>query len=257
MKYSEWSELFGQYRWYHEDGSARALLPLDYEWQRIYDNITRDTDIHFHLWEIPCDVEYFTSQFYSAVPTAWLKFKSTVELFLGTLDGTTIDPLMFEAGYTRTTDHTLTNDNQYNDNEKVSSSATGQSTQSAYEDTANILQRGIMYNQGVQAIDFNNQNIGQLGNKYASTLNDNIGQTDNQYGQQKIDSNTNDNGQRTRANSEDKTQNFHEKVHETRINYYDNLAFLRDRVDRLKLLMPFHKSFEQFFTLEIAMTGDW
>lgn len=257
MKYYEWSQLFGPYRWYHQDGSARAILPLDYEWAKIYDNITKDTDIHFHLWEVPCDVEYFTSQFYSLVPTAWLRFKSTLELFLGTLDGTTIDPLMFEAGYTRTTDHTLTNDNVYNDNETTQSSANGQSTQGAYEDTANILQRGIMYNQGVQAVTFNNDNIGQLGNKYASSLNDSISQSDNQYGEQQITSTTSDNGQRTRNNSEDKTQNFHEQVHETRINYYDNLAFLRERVDRLKSLTPFYKSFETLFTLEIAMTGNW
>lgn len=258
MKYHEWRNKQGQYLWYHADGSARVTLPLDYNWDAVYQSITADADIFYHDWEIPYDEHYFTSQMYAAVPHAWFKYKTMFEMFAGTLDGKTIDPDVFEAGFTRTTDHTLTNDNTYNDNDNVVDRQNGTAVQAPYTDTTDSKQRNINYNQGVQgATDINNGNIGELGNKYASNLADAIGNSSTDFGEQSVESTTNGTNTRTRKNTEDKDETFHETVHETRINYYDNLAFLRDRMDRLKQFSPFYDYFRPLFATVQAFVGSW
>lgn len=258
MKFHEWRKLHGEYLWYHADGSARVTLPLDYDWATVYQNVTDDADIYFHDWDVPCDTHYFTSQMYAAVPHAWFKYKTAFEMFSGTLDGTSINPDVFEAGFTRTTEHALINDNTYSDNDSVTETATGTATQAPRTDTSSADQRAINYQQGVQAVDdINNGNIGELGNKYASGLTDNVANSENNYGEQTVDSNTTGTNKRTRTNTEDKNETFNETVHETRINYYDNLAFLRDRMDRLKQFSPFHDYFKPLFATVEAFSGSW
>lgn len=306
MTYGEWSTLSGKHRWYHKDGTARVLLPLDHKWKDVYDIITRDTDMYFWYRRLPEDINYFTSYFFSTVPTVWLKYKTMLEMFLGTLDGTTIDPLMFEAGYTRTTEHTLNNDNaqdsKYTDNSTIDRS-TNTSTEQTYnatgsnttltEDTVDKHTddvstdrsgkgRTLNYLQGVQGLTaINDGNIGTLGNRYASSIVDSVNQGDEnsttnfgaQHGTGKSSTNTTDKQDTDIAttSTEDighersgdsltkdtRRQTFNERVHETRINYYDNLAFLRERMDRLKLLYMFHKDFEICFTDVISFNAYW
>lgn len=258
MTYLEWTETYGRYRWYHSNGDARVILPLDYNWKEVYDNITRDADIHFASWEIPCDAAYFTSQFYSALPTAWFKYKTVFEMFSGTLDGNTINPDVFEAGYTRTTTSQRVEDNIYDEDETVQSTATATSTQDARTDTNNTKQRTLSYAQGAQGLTtVNNGNIGELGTKYANGIGDNVLIGDTNYGEQNVNANTSDKSTRSRSNTEDKSDKFNETVHETRINYYDNLAFLRERLEKLKMLEPFHKYLEPLFYMAQSMRGDW
>lgn len=258
MTFHEWRELHGKYLWYHEDGTARVTLPLDYNWKEVYDNVTRDADIHFHAWEVPEDVLYFTSQIFAAVPHAWFKYKTAFEMFSGTLDGNSINPDVFEAGFTRTTEHTLNNDNIYNDNDQVVDNASGTAVQAPRTDTGSSEERAINYAQGVQAVDdINNGNIGDLGNKYASGLVDRVGGSTNKYGEQSVESSTRSNNMRTRKNTEDKNEEFSETVHETRINYYDNLAFLRDRMDRLNKFAPFYAAFDALFATVEGFSGGW
>lgn len=100
MMYPQWTETLGQFRWNKEDGSSRTYVPLDYEWQAVYDKVTADADRLFWGMSI-FDPVTFTQEFLSRVPIAWMKFKTSIEMFLGTLDGTTIDPEEFHAGYQR------------------------------------------------------------------------------------------------------------------------------------------------------------
>lgn len=258
MKYYEWCNLQGKNRWYHDNGSARVILDLDYNWADIFNVVTANADLYFAAWEIPCDIDFFTAQFFAMVPTAWFKYKTVFEMFSGTLDGTAINPDVFEAGFTRTTNSSRVEDNTYTDNDVVTSNANGTSTQDAHSDVVDTKQRSLSYNQGVQGLtNINNNNIGNLGNKYASGIGDNILTSETDYGLQNVHATTADNSTRNRQNSEDKSDTFTETIHETRINYYDNLAFLRERLDRLKNLVPFHSYFESLFYLVQSLKGDW
>lgn len=221
MKYSVWCETFGKYRWYHEDGQSRTYNTLDYEWQKIYDRATKDCDIKFQSYDIE-DVDLFTADFLSTVAPAWLKFKTEFELFTGTLDGKTIDPDVFEAGYHKETSQ------QFN-----SKSTNSSSSSSVYDDsnTASSAARSINYVQGVQAqndIVPTDSNIGQMGLNFASNITDSISP--------KNTSTSNSETETTADDNSNSSASFSETVHQTNINYYDNLAFLRDRYDRLRKL---------------------
>ena len=50
---------------------------------------------------------------------------------------------------------------------------------------------------------------------------------------------------------------FEESEEVRRINYYDNLAFLRDRMDRLNLIKPFQFYFEYLFNNVTSKKGFW
>lgn len=282
MRYADWKNLYGGYRWYKGDGSARVILPLDYSWENIYKIVTQDCDLYFDTWEIPDDIEEFTDSFLALVPTAWFRYKTKIEMFLGTLDGTTIDPAMFEAGYTRTTDSsqqdTGTESKTTNVTNTVNSSENSTSSLNVGEQTNSTItasdssqkSRALNYLQGVQGlVDVNVGNIGDLDNRYASNIADNVGtgiasgETDETLGSRKDNSSgnvtTNYSGNGNEA-VQDNTSNdmaFHETVHETRINYYDNLAFLRDRLDRIDMLQSFHKEFEKLFYSCVAMCKRW
>lgn len=274
LTYQEWTELWGKYRWYHKDGTARTTLPLDYEWEHVYKQITQQTDLYFANWKLPENITEFTDRFLALVPTAWLKTKTEFEMFLGTLNGKTIDPLMFEAGFTRTTDSNTERDGTFEGRSDGDSSSISNSeentTQDSYTDShhtdAGSKGRNLSYQQGVQGLNnINEGNIGALGNKYASGIADTIAASDNNtdddYGERRghstnvgdVTSEYSNNDTRT----EDVDTKFHETVKETRINYYDNLAFLRERADRLKLIKPFYSHFEHIFTLCKALCKNW
>lgn len=282
MKYHEWKDTLGEYRWYNKEGEARVILPLDYNWVNVYNIVTDECDLHFHNYDIPCDAHDFTDYFFSYIPTAWFKYKTMFEMYTGTLDGTTIDPQMFEAGFTRDTEATTDSTETLDGNEKINVENNVNNVENsnvtdnigAYTDThtssSNSLGRALTYLQGVQGIEnINNGNIGLLGNKYASSIVDNVNQTDTMAtdngGERSNQSTQNGNSQGTQRGEQLKdTDNtttgnttFREHIHETRINYYDNLAFLRDRIDRINQITPFYSYFEQFFSCVKAMSKKW
>lgn len=336
MMYPQWTETLGQFRWNKEDGSSRTYVPLDYEWQAVYEKVTADADRLFMGMSI-FDPVTFTQEFLSRVPIAWMKFKTSIEMFLGTLDGKTINPEEFHAGYqrernlwqntnsdrgyqenkTRDTTGTESEDTTEKSGKETTSSETGKETtaetnsvtssanQSSenhidrtsdenYEDIIgsredNAKGRTINYAQGVQAYngELNNNNIGQLGNDYASGFSDSVTvnntgeqtntgtkettETENENGtieqngnssgeiDRTIDTTKNKNetenaakeGTRTNEKTETETgttdgtetekrelkEGETEKV--TRINYYDQLAFLRERFDRIPQMYIF------------------
>lgn len=302
MVYNVWKETFGKYRWYHEDGTARVIFPLDYNWQAIYDEVTSAADTEFDFWVID-DVADFTSAFLAEVGSNWLKYKTMLELMSGELTGYTISPDVFTAGFTRITDGwvkdeygetegvntTGTSDTTGNMTENVSSNATqnyeayGRTETEGTKDTATSADskaRSINYVQGIQAYDnsINNTNIGEFGNDYASTMNDTVsfsngtedtdttGTTDETITSETTSTSTQDTGRdtteanRTTGSSDRDTRGtkdntYSETVKEERINFYDNLAFLRERADRLNLIVPFHDYFKHLFQHVTSIRG--
>lgn len=262
LPYPIWCELYGKYRWYHEDGTPRTQYPLNYEWKTIYDIATNTADIAFN-YRVIYDIDMFTNDFLSNVPINWMKYKTALEMFSGTLDGTNIDPLMFEAGFTRDTTQNENNNGNYNIDSNTNGTYTdNMGAQSGTEhNTIDNKTRNIVYEQGVQAYDnkITNDDIGELGNDYANTMQDTINlQDSNTQRNESAYTNTGNNGATTNTDgSNTNTRSFAEHIHETRINYYDNLAFLRERMDRLNLLKPFQSYFEPYFINVISYKGWW
>lgn len=253
MTYDIWAQTFGKYRWYHEDGTPRTQYPLDYNWKNIYDIATSAADLAFS-YRIIDDPFVFTNEFLANVPINWLRYKTQLELFSGTLDGNTISPDLFEQGFTR--DVTIKDNTTGNG---TTNESLGERTDNATNRTDRVIDakaRSINYEQGVQAYDnLNNENIGELGNSYASGFNDTVSKT----------TDASDSINTTTTGAQNNTQKVNSSVtvehseHERlkRINYYDNLAFLRDRMDRLNLIKPFQYYFEYLFNHVSSMTGFW
>ena len=262
MLYSEWADTYGLYRWYRKDGTPRILMPLDGNYKSIYDIVTREADLKFNCFEIQ-DMISFTNEFLSEVSTAWMKFKTELELVTGTLDGTNIDPNVFEAGYDRTTTQTIkgtvdvigTTNTNINSNDTI-----GQRTDNTTVNTSDKA-RNIQYNQGVQAFDteITNDNIGELGRNWASGFSDAV-QLGNQTTEFKQGEQENTSSQTNKSNGNQNTTSvntFNENVHEKRINYYDNLAFLRDRFDRIEDVKPFYEYLMPCFKTITVMSKNW
>lgn len=253
MPYNIWAETFGKYRWYHEDGTPRTQYPLDYNWQQIYDIATSAADLAFSYRTIT-DPYIFTNEFLANVPINWLRYKTQLELFSGTLDGKTIDPDLFNQGFTRKMTHTEEVQGTGTTNDKIGERIdTNNSTDNV---TSNAKTRTLNYEQGVQAYDnISNDNIGDYGNDYASNFSDSIGngqeernnETQSVQGQQ----------ENTQTVNSGVNSTFEESEEVRRINYYDNLAFLRDRMDRLNLIKPFQFYFEYLFNNVTSKTGFW
>lgn len=255
MSYHEWCETLGEFRWYHEDGTPRTLYPLEYSWKSIYDKACQDVDIAFGYYHI-YDPMAFTSDFLASVPDNWMKYKTQLEMFSGTLDGKNIDPDMFTAGFERTT-------RGYNNNDYSSSNSyEGVGTTESDEDVAGrqldvTKQRSILYNQGVQAYDnLSTTGIGEAGNDYASSFTDTINNLDRTT-TNKTQTNTSNNIESLDSTTGNSDTDYYENVKETRINFYDNLAFLRDRLDRLHLLIPFQDYFRPLFISIESIRGYW
>ena len=330
MTYEQWCHTLGKYRWYHEDGSPRLYYPLAYEWERIYKTATEDADNYFKTRNI-YDPSIFTSQFMANVPINWMKFKTQLEMFSGTLDGTNIDPEIFEAGFDRklTSTNTEQSTQDYKENSTYTqdinsgskdnsttnaNATTNQTTNSedvigSREDntsidrsqdtttdtTENSKGRNINYIQGLQAYSdrLDNGNIGELGTDYASNFSDDIregtrNQTENQTGTEttNFEQGEQTNTSRVEGNSSAKSETTEEKTNEStqkivnnagntnnmensgkseydlketvrRINYYDNLAFLRERYDRLENFVPFYSYFEPYFASVESFNPAW
>lgn len=330
MTYDQWCKTLGQYRWFHEDGSPRLYYPLAYEWDKIYQTATSDADNYFQNRPI-YDPSTFTAQFMANVPINWMKFKTQLEMFSGTLDGTNIDPEIFEAGFDRelsstnientkqdfTENSTYTQDIQSGATDTTNTTAnatTEQNTNSEdvignREDTTSITRnlntttdteesskgRNINYIQGLQAYTdrLDNNNIGELGTDYASNFSDDIRNgSRNQVETQKGSEDTNfEQGEQTNTSNVDAkstaesttteektgsstqlitnnagntnstensgTSNFGLTEKVRRINYYDNLAFLRERYDRLENFIPFFEYFEPYFASVESFRPNW
>lgn len=274
MVYNVWKETFGKYRWYHEDGTARVIFPLDYNWQAIYDVVTDMADTEFDFWIIQ-DVPDFTSNFLSEVGTNWLKYKTMLEMMSGELTGYTISPDVFTAGFTRKTDGWVNDDygkdgwanDDYHNNETYSGNGVTDTTSNRdTTTTADTKARSINYVQGIQAYDnsLNNSNIGEFGNDYASSMNDTVtfsngtenvnttGNTD-----ETVSANTDITGGNENKYGEtgNNRNTYGEVVQEERINFYDNLAFLRERIDRLNTIVPFSDYFKHLFQNVTSIRG--
>lgn len=257
MPYPIWAERLGSNRWYDSQGNPRIYSTLDQDWKKIFDLVTRDADRVFHMRTIE-DVPYFTDHFLSMVPHAWEKFKVQLEMFMGTLTGVNIDPQEFYAGFERWTTHNLT----WDDDETVSNSADSTThsendstdTSDFGEQTGEGRTRQINYVQGVQDNDreFTDANIGLLGADYASgnsdavSLSEKAAYTDKNTGNSVTDGDNHSSSKGTRAY--DRKEAFDEHIKENRINFYDQLAFLRERFDRLGGLRMFWQEFEPLFT---------
>lgn len=241
MTYAEWCEVFGKNRWRHEDGTGRTIYPLDYNWATIYDEVCKEVDQYFMYYDIPCNELLFRSRFYSLIPTAWLAYKTELEFFSGTLDGYTIDPNTFEAGYHKTTKTFESVDSESN------SQSSGETTETSQADgSSNSRGRSIAYQQGDQAFKGTNaptnDNIGELGVDYASGFSDSV-----TLSETTSDGKANSTSKSNTGGNTNASRTFSEDVLQTNINYYDNLAFLRERADHMKLLKPFYKYFEHLF----------
>lgn len=253
MTYDEWCEVYGQWRWYHEDGTPRTFLPIPGDYPELFGIVTKQADMAFTGREIH-DPDVFTREFLRTVPVAWNNFKVEFEMFTGTLDGTNIDPDIFEAGFIRDTEQTETNDALGNS----SGSSTGSSTviNGARTDTGDNKSRSISYDQGVQAYnETTTDDIGTHGNDYASGMVDNVSKTSNTTGAETDTQNT-----QTSTTNNSRAINdrkYKEHIKETRINYYDNLAFMRERFDRVQRFKPFEEYFFPCFAHAESMTGDW
>ncbi len=119
--------------------------------------------------------------------------------------------------------------------------------------------RDIQYQQGVQAYDGSFPDIGSGGNDFASGMVDHV-ETENQTAQRNTTAVT---GAQTNKQQVDGTTAGEQEIGETerekvrRINYYDNLAFLRDRIDRLDQIKPFYSYFLDLFTGTESMQKAW
>ena len=225
-----------------------------HNWKNIYDAVTKICDVGLSFYTI-YDVGEFTSAFLSEVPTNWLKYKTMLELISGTLSGDTIDPDVFEAGYDRTTQG-WENDVYSNRGSYTGNGESNTTTNSETNDSADVKARSINYQQGVQAYTISNTNIGELGNDYASSMQDNISSStsdrvneSNQLNNETVNSNTTSNGNNNNT--------YGETVSERRINYYDNLAFLRERFDRYDAIIPFSDYFKHLFINVTGLGGNW
>jgi hypothetical protein len=69
---------------------------------------------------------------------------------------------------------------------------------------------------------------------------------------QQINSNSNNTDSTIKS-----TGDFTETVKETRINYYDNLAFLRERMEQLNKTKPFYDYFNYLFREVTSKNGWW
>lgn len=246
LTYSKWCDTIGMYRWYREDGTERTIYRLDYNWKPIYDKAIHTADVYFAARVIYDPVE-FTNEFLATVPLAWEKYKTSLELISGMLDGNTIDPEYFEAGYERTTEQTV------DGTSKTDSTTTAVVGQRVDSNDAENLERQLNYQQGVQALDgqISNGNIGRLGNDKASGIVDVVNQSNN----------TAVTGPQTNTGegkSAAETKNvLKENVREKRFNYYDNLAFLRDRMVLIDTVKPFYTYFNDLFYASKRMEGWW
>lgn len=255
MSYHDWCDTLGKYRWYHEDGTSRTQYALDYSWKEIYDIACKTADIAFGYYHIN-NPEMFTSDFLSMVPVNWLKYKTELEMFSGSLDGKTIDPDMFSAGFERTTRGYNNNDYGNTNTYRGTGTNTNETSDTGKQIDDN-KQRSINYNQGVQAYgNLSDIEIGDAGNDYASNFNDTIATLDRTTSNES-ESNSSNIVNSTDTNTGNSDTDYYENVKETRISFYDNLAFLRDRLDRLKLLTPFHYYFRPLFISVESIRGDW
>lgn len=260
LNYMQWCDTIGKRRWYHEDGTPRTYLAFDYQWKPIYDAVTVEADLYFMTRSI-LDPLYFTSEFLARVPMAWQKFKTEFELLTGTLDGTAISPDLFEQGFTRSFKRSVDSTGTATENGtgSVTQGERTDSTSSSGSVSADGKSRDISYLQGVQAYPDTGAGIGEYGNDYASSMIDHISNSnssDSQSVTTKIGAQTNKTNQSSnRTDSGNVAEEINEEV--KRINFYDNLAFLRDRFDRLDNIKPFYSYFDDLFIDVVSCRGNW
>ena len=260
IQYDTWAETMGKYRWRHEDGTPRTYYKLDYDWEPIFDIVTKEADMYFMPRLVECP-DFFTSEFLARVPMAWIKFKTQLELLSGMLDGTTIDPELFEQGFDRTFKRTENVKSDVNDssNSSATMGSRTDSTQSKDNTTTDDKARTIDYEQGVQGYDNGFGDIGGNGNQYASRMVDTL----NPSKTETAGENTFQQGEQVNTGSQSGNTNGTQETGETieehvkRINYYDNLAFLRDRMDRLENVKPFYSYFLDLFTHVDSFSKGW
>lgn len=239
MLYCEWAEEIGKNRWIKSDGTSRTIYPLDYNWEQIFKDACQQADYYFSSRVVPDDVQAFTTEFLAMVPTAWMKYKTQLEFFSGNLSGNTIDPKEFHAGrfhkYTRDMSDVL--------NQTLGAKTDTETEGNTIITSGETKNREITYEQGVQAVQPGNDNIGDLGRDYASQVVDNVNKPSV--------TETGDNNRTVNLGQQknEDSRLVHESITEENevINYYDQLAFARERMEKLGELKPFYEYFQDLF----------
>ena len=272
ITYDQWCEGEGKYRWRFENGNPRLYYPLEYEWEEIFNFVTDNTDRYFKHRTIDIDnISVFSAQFIANVPFNWMKFKTELEMFSGTLDGTNIDPELFNQGFDR--ELSSTNIEADKQTAKTSTESNSNDIIGSRKDTNDVTktekgqtkQRNINYVQGVQAYDddITNDNIGELGNNFASNFSDSVGINESsgsentKFSQGEQENSSNIDGSSSGNSTRDTTTNFGLTEKMRRINYYDNLAFLRERYEKLGGFKEFHEYFEPYFATVESLRPFW
>lgn len=213
LRYHEWAETIGKYRWVDKQGEARTFMPLifttedigepvTYDWTDLFNKACRSVDTYYAHREI-FDPVSFTDQFIGQVAYEWEKFKNTITFLSGSLTGQPLDPQTFNAGYERKTSHARQQDTVVKEDSTGSSKTQtedlldGRTTNNTTEDVNTATEtdttstskattagthdnrgRAISYQQGVtqKGIEpgMTPENIGEMGAEYASAVADSI-----------------------------------------------------------------------------------
>lgn len=250
MTYKEWCEEYGAFRWYRANGNSRTYNELDYDWKPIFDAACEQADLAMSTFNIPCDLVEFTNMFLAEVPDAWLRFKTRFEFFTGTLTGETINPGEFHAGRKQTTVR------EYNDGRNYKNGARTDTRETGREQTSesDSKQRALHYIQGVQALgNINNGDIGELGTDYASQIDDNVANgTSNGNSSENETIVTGEQANEETAQGKE-TINVESEI----VNYYDQLAFARERIEHMDECIPFWREFQYLFQNVESMRPWW
>ncbi len=230
----------------------------------MYENVTKQADLHFNSYELPCNVENFTNLFLTAVPDAWMKFKVQIELFLGTLDGTNINPDVFEAGYINTFNSTekINREKDSGTGYNSTDTTTGESSShventSSSNGTSSNSSQSENYVQGVQSgIPLEVQNASGV-NKTTGNGSTTGSETGSGNTTSNMENTGTSSGNSSTSEGENVTRTLDETRKETRINYYDNIAFLRERVEKLPGYKPFYELLEYCFATVTLKGGRW
>lgn len=251
ISYPEWCKDFGKYRWVHEDGLPRTLSSLTEEWAELFNTVTRSADMRFHNKEIEYDnIEWFTSEFLHQVPYSWLRFKTSIEFFFGSLTGKEMDANFFNGQVDRFITHEGGRGIDASGESTATSSATGKDQNTwatTYGETQGTSKgRSIAYNQGVQkyaGTELRPENIGELGRDYASGFTDTIGVN---YGSIHDDNGTNNTDRTSSGNSKGTSKTKSQMAeqytdHEIKkqMNYFPMLSYLSKRIESMETIRSF------------------
>lgn len=260
MQYPEWANTFGKFRWYDSAGNPRTLITLNDNWRTIFNIITSNTDKQFNYRFIR-DIPSFTDEFISRVPEAWLRYQTFLELIIGNFVGTSPNDDMFNNKVSETIKRLRNNERE--NSTDINGTSEYSDTMGQREDTTNDTSnsdsetkaRSINYLQGIQAYDneINNDNIGELGNNFASGMNDSVAlgnenaesETNFTQGEQN-NSGNNEYSNTSKGNQKESENEIEERI-SSRSNYYMLISLLNTRMEHANKFIRFSDYFNDLF----------